>query len=389
VAVEVVMPAMEMAQDTARLVRWLKTPGEPVRKGEPLLEIETDKVTVEIEAPASGVLANVTVQAGDEVPVGRVIALLLAESERPAAPLFPESKPAAGSPAAPLVSSPSRGEVARRRTPASPKARRLAQEQGLDLALLSGSGPEGAVLAADVRAGGVRQPAPLPGGSDAYRAIPIKGMRKVIAERVRSSHQTVPHIALTLSADMGAALRVRERLATTGTLSLTALLVKLVGVALPRHPRLNAHLVGDEIREFTAVHLGVAVALSDGLVVPVVHNVERKAVSAIQAELRDLTDRARAGSLKLKEVQGATFTLSNLGMFGVEQFTALVNPPEVGILAVGSTREVPVGVNGQIVLRPRMQMTLSADHRTVDGAVAAAFLNTLKGILENPLPDLD
>jgi pyruvate dehydrogenase E2 component (dihydrolipoamide acetyltransferase) len=364
------------------------------------LEIETDKVTVEIEAPATGVLANVTAQAGDEVPVGRVIALLLAENEPPVAPPSPERKPTAGSPAFPLVSSPSRGEVARRRAPASPKARRLAQEQGLDLAIVPGSGPEGAVLAADVQAalageGGLRKPAPLPGDGDGYRVIPIEGMRKVIAERVRASHQTVPPIALMLSADMSEVLWLRDRLgpaieATTGgTLSLTALLGKLVAVALLKHPRLNAHLVGDEIREFAAVHLGVAVALSDGLVVPVVRNVERKGVSAIQAELRDLTDRAHAGGLKLNEVRGATFTLSNLGMFGVEQFTALVNPPEVGILAVGSTREVPVGVNGEIVLRPRMQMTLNADHRAVDGAVAAAFLRSLKGILEDPPPGLD
>jgi pyruvate dehydrogenase E2 component (dihydrolipoamide acetyltransferase) len=382
-------------------VRWLKAPGASVRKGEPLLEIETDKVTVEIEAPASGVLANVTAQAGDEVPVGRVIALLLAEGEGPVTPPSPEPEPAAGSPVAPPVSSPSRGEAARRHTLASPKARRLAREQGLDLALLPASGPEGAVLAADVRAAlaggadGMRKPKPPPGEDDGYRVIPVKGIRRAIAERVRLSHQSVPSIALTLSADMGEVLRLRDQLGSSiqaakgGPLSLTALLVKLIGVALLQHPRLNAHLVGDEIREFAAVHLGVAVALSDGLVVPVLHHVERKGLSAIHAELRDLTDRARAGGLKLNEVQGATFTLSNLGMFGVEQFTALVNPPEVGLLSVGSTREIPVGVNGQIVLRPRMQVTLNADHRALDGAVAAAFLSTLKGILEDPPPGLD
>lgn len=435
-AVEIVMPALEMAQETGTLVRWLKAEGELVRQGEPLMEIETDKVTVTIESPAAGRLANVGAQAGDEIPIGQVIAVLLAEGESAPPPVKPasgtavsrvsERQPVAATPIARRLAAdhdldlgqipsaagritkedvvaylqrhapPSAGPGAPRLRPASPKARRLAAEHGLALADLVGSGPEGAVQVADVRAALAHRADVLPTAEvppsppDEYDIVPIQGKRKLIAERLQASSQTAPHIALTLSIDMTEVLRLMERLrasiaAQTGqTLTITAVLAKLVGATLRRHPRLNAHVVEEEIRRFTSVHLGIAVALDDGLIVAVIRHIERKGLAAIQAELHDLTARARTGGLKPDEVKGSTFTVSNLGMFGIEQFTAILNPPEVGILAVGVIQETPVGVGGQIVLRPMMQLTLNADHRAVDGAVAAAFLKELKEAMENP-----
>lgn len=385
---EIIMPAMEMAQDTGRLVRWLKPEESFVRKGEPLMEIETDKVTVEIESPADGILSAVTAHEGDEIPVGQVIGLLLGEHERVAV----------ASPIPSNVSIVQKAEVSAYRQPtpsapatnhgeailASPKARRLAAESNLDLWAIRGSGPDGAILAADVES-----VLPTRTETSPARVIPIKGVRKIIADRLQASYQTAPHIALTLAINMTEALRVFDRekhtvQAETGhALTLTALLCKFIADALMKHPRLNAHLVNDEIHEYNTVHLGIAVALDDGLIVPVIRHVERKGLAAIQTELHDLSERARAGKLKPEEVKGSTFTLSNLGMFGVEQFTAILNPPEVGILTVGAVQETPVGVNGQLVLQPMMQVTLCTNHRAVDGAVAAAFLQTSKQMMEN------
>lgn len=397
-ATEIIMPAMEMAQETGTIVRWLKAEGDSVQKGEPLMEIETDKVTIEIESPASGVLSNVTARAGDEIPVGQVIGLIRAADETPPEALqstaHPVARPIARRIAADhdLVLSAVQ-QSSQRRLLASPRARRLAAEHHLELAGMTGSGPDGAVLTADVERIVARQPqvvqpaARFPGP---YRVVPIKGVRRVIAERLQASYQSAPHISLTVSVDMTEILHMIERLnpgveaAAGRSLTMTSVLIRFVGLALVKHPRLNAHLVADELREFTAVHLGIAVALDDGLIVPVVQHVEQKGLAAIQVELHDLSERARVGRLKPHEVKGSTFTLSNLGMFGIEHFTAILNPPEVGILAVGAIQDCAVGMNGEIVLRPIMRLTLNVDHRAVDGAVAAAFLKTLKETLENP-----
>jgi len=398
-ATEIVMPALEMAQDSGRLVRWLKAEGELVRKGEPLMEIETDKVTVEIEATASGILASVSAHGGDEVPVGQVIGLLLSEDESAATlPASITASPVARRLAAgaeqiekanelSLESPQSTSKPILQSIPASPKARRLAAEHGLELSAVAGSGPDGAVLAADVQAYLIQVKAHI---EDNYRVIPLIGMRKIIAARLYTSYQTAPHIALTVSVNMTETLRLLEKLKPTiqtetgYNLTITTVLSKAVSTVLVKHPRLNAHLIENEIREYTVVHLGVAVALDDGLIVPIIRNVEHKGLAVIQSDLHDLTQRARAGKLKSHEIKGSTFTLSNLGMFGIEQFTAILNPPEVGILAVGVIEERAIGVDGQVVLRPMMQMTLNVDHRAVDGAVAAAFLKTLKETLENP-----
>jgi pyruvate dehydrogenase E2 component (dihydrolipoamide acetyltransferase) len=422
-AVEVIMPKMEMAQDTGTVVRWLKAEGSPVQKGEPLLEIETDKVTVEVEAPGSGVLTGVTAWEGEEVPVGTVIARLVPAGTVEAAPA-PVTAPAVPAPvsATPIaqrmaaehgidlseirvagrriekrdveayLAQRKAAPAAPRLSPASPLARRLAQEMGLDVAQIDGSGPDGAVLAADVRAASEARVVVAPAVPEAapYRVIPLTGARKVIAERTQRSFQTAPHIALTLSVDMSETMRLMEHLAepirqeTGSELTLTAVLVQVTALALTRHPRLNAHLVDNEIREFDGVHLGIAVAVEDGLVVPVIRAAQTKGLAAIQTDLLDLARRARAGELTLQEIKGSTFTISNLGMYGIEQFTAIINPPEVGLLAVGTITRGQVEVAGQMTTRPLMKLTLMADHRAVDGAAGAQFLGTLRAMLENP-----
>ncbi|MSP14906.1 MAG: 2-oxo acid dehydrogenase subunit E2 [Chloroflexi bacterium] len=466
--IDVIMPKLEMAQDTGTVVRWLKAEGSTVQKGEPLLEIETDKVAVQVEAPGSGILSRVIAAEGEEVPVGQVIALISSPAEAAAAaPSAPAATPVAQRMAAAhnvdlqqvqtagrriekqdieayLARGASQPQAAApglaRLTPASPLARRLAWERGVAVTQLRGSGLDGAVLAADVRQQGpalpVQSPAfspvvpedrkqPIPqdyappgrtgtergrgegqvpseGQPDSgYRVIPLKGTRKIIAERVQRSFQSAPHIALTLPVDMTEVRRLMERLSAAAPghlpagngagskLGLTAILARCCAVALTHHPRLNAHVVEGsnaslEIREFASVHLGMAVALDDGLIVPVIRDAQAKGLSAIQAEIDDLVRRARAGALKLEEVKGSTFTISNLGMFGIEQFSAILNPPEVGLLAIGAIIPGPLEIQGQMVMRPLMRLTLMADHRAVDGAVGARFLATLKAMLENP-----
>ena len=445
----VIMPALEMAQDTGTLLRWLKSEGEQVQRGEPLMEIETDKVTLEIESGGSGVLTQVSAGPGDEVPVGQVIALLLAEGEKaavaaPAAPGPAPAKPA--SPASPVAAKPaavprapaavaasplarrlaaehgvdlselpatsgriSKADVlawlqreaaaADQRVLASPLARRLAAEQGIELATLAGRGPQGAVLAGDVQAAAPEvAAAPTVIAADAaaaddevLRVVPLTGMRGAIAARTQASAQAAPHISLTLSADMSEALRLQQQLgpavqaASGHKLTLTTLLARAVAATLKTHSRLNAHLLKDEIREFRPVHLGVAVALADGLLVPVMRDCAAMGLAQLQASLQQVAERARARTLTPAELRGATFTLSNLGMYGIEHFSAIINPPEVAILAVGAVQERVVAVEGQAVVRPMLQLTINVDHRAVDGAVAAAFLRDLKESARRPL----
>ena len=445
----VVMPALEMAQETGTLLRWLKDEGEQVQRGEPLMEIETDKVTLEIESGGSGVLTQVNAGPGDEVPVGQVIALLLAEGEAavvaaPAAVSASPARPARALPASPVAAKPavparvpttvaasplarrlaaehgvdlselpatagriSKADVlawlqreaaaADRRALASPLARRLAAQRGIELATLSGSGPQGAVLAGDVQAAAPEvAAAPAVIAADAaaadevLRVVPLTGMRGAIAARTQASARNAPHISLTLSADMSAALQLQQQLgpavqaASGHKLTLTTLLARAVAATLKTHSRLNAQLLEDGIHEFRPVHLGVAVALADGLLVPVMRDCDALGLAQLQASLQQLAQRARARTLTATELRGATFTLSNLGMYGIEHFSAIINPPEVAILAVGAVQERVVAVAGQAVVRPMLQLTINVDHRAVDGAVAAAFLRDLKNLLEDP-----
>lgn len=253
----------------------------------------------------------------------------------------------------------------------------MARKLGIDLATVTGSGPKGAILPRDLEALAAASKTAVAGESE-YRVVPVKGTRRSIAKRTSESYRNAPHITLSLSLDI-TDLQAR----TTPQRRLTPCLLKVVADALLKHPRLNAHLVEKEIREFPSVHLGVAVSLEDGLVVPVLRNVEQKGIERIQTELADLADRSRKRTLQPEEMKGSTFSVSNLGMYGIEQFTSILNPPEVGILSVGTVRPAPVVVDGQVAIRPRMQVTLNADHRAVDGAVAARFLQTLKESVES------
>ena len=432
----VVMPALEMAQETGRLLRWLKAEGEPVRRGEPLMEIETDKVTLEIEAGGSGVLARVSAAPGDEVPVGQVIALLLAPGESPAAP---QPSPPAAATTPPPAPTPSHAPRQRRRPGAavaasplarrlaaehgvdlsavpapqgriskadvlawlqrnappaeaplraSPKARRLAARRGLALETLRGSGPQGAVLAADLPPATDVPAADLP--DDVLRVLPLTGMRGAIAARTQASAQTAPHISLSLSADMSAALQLQRQLAPAveaaagSRFTLTALLARVVAATLRSHPRLNAHLLDQEIREFRPVHLAVAVALDEGLLLPVLRDCDSLGFAQLQSRLHTLAQRARSRRLGRAELESGTFTLSNLGMFGIERFSAILQLPQVAILSVGAVQQNVVAVADAPALRPTLQLTITVDHRAVDGAVAAAFLRDLKALLEDP-----
>src|SRR3954454_14267963 len=361
------MPMLGMAQETGKVLRWLKQDGESVRKGEPLLEVETDKVTVEIEAPADGTLAGVRVPEGTEVPVGEVIALVLAEGElAPVADAEPrvtrEVEAVAAAPTVAEITIPTR----KRGRLASPKARKLAQERGVDLDSLTGSGPNGAIVAADVQ---TQSQAP------ALKQAPVGESRvwQVMAERMQHAWQQVPHFYLHRDVD-ASRLQSWKSVAPEGT-SVTDLLIKVCAEALKRHPRVN---VGG------SVNVGVAVATDDALIVPVVHNADTLTLSQISQRRRQIAEAARAGKLRPDDVQGGTFTISNLGMYGVDAFQAIVNTPQAAILAVGRTTQRPWVVGGEVVVRPVLTLSVSFDHRVVDGARGAEFLDTLASLIEEP-----
>ena len=358
---EVIMPALGMAQETGKVVRWLKEDGARVSKGEPLLEVETDKVTVEIEAPADGTLAGLAVPEGDEVPVGSVIALVLAEGEQLAAAPTPALVPAAEAlPATSAAAATAPPDVSPRRRLASPKARKLAEARGIDLAEVAGSGPGGAVVAADLETA-ERSP-----GS----------VWRVMAERMTRAWQEVPQFVLARDVD------ARRLLGRDEGISVTDLLVEASARALARHPRLTASWHDDGLVAGQGVNVGVAVATDDALVVPVIHDADRLTLTEISALRRELVESARAGTLRPEDVQGGTFTISNLGMYGVDAFQAIVNPPQAAILAVGRIVERPVAIDGAVAARPLLTLTLTFDHRVVDGARGAEFLDTLASLIE-------
>jgi pyruvate dehydrogenase E2 component (dihydrolipoamide acetyltransferase) len=431
----VIMPALELAQETGKVLKWLKNPGDRVSKGEPIVEIETDKVTVEVEAPASGVLREVSAQAGDVVPVGRTIALIFAAGEAGTAGAPPAVTPAASAAAtgavpapptavnaSPVKASPLARKIAEqhgvdiaavttasgrvekadvlayvesRKGPAgngaavpariaaaSPKARRLAAERGVDLRVVRGSGPAGAVLAGDVPAAAApaapRVAAAAPGVSNVWR---------IMAERMTASWTTAPHFYLVREVDVSRLVTWRERASKqTGVrITYTDLLVKLVAAALVQHPRVNVSWKDGAIVQHGEINIGLAVAIDDGLVVPVLHRAERLSLAEIAGRREDLVSRAQGGKLRPADIQGGGFTISNLGMYGVDAFNAIVNPPQAAILAVGRIADRVVPVDGQPAVRPAMVLTLSCDHRALDGARAAQFLGALAELVEEPL----
>jgi pyruvate dehydrogenase E2 component (dihydrolipoamide acetyltransferase) len=382
---DVIMPALGMAQETGTVLRWLKQDGEPVTKGEPLLEVETDKVTVEIEAPADGTLAGVRAPDGTEVPVGTVIAVVLAPGEvvAPVAPLAAsepqlEREVEAVAAASAAVTAPERP----RRRLASPKARRLAEARGVDLDTLAGSGPNGAIVARDLEA---LQPIVASNGGDG--GFEVGTVWRVMAERTTRAWQEVPHFFLSRDVDasrLGSWRDAARRKPGGETITHTDLLVKICAEALRRHPRVNASWRAGAVVAGTGVNVAIAVATEDGLVVPVVHGADALDLPAISTRRREIAGAARSGRLRPEDVQGGTFTISNLGMYGVDAFQAIVNAPQAAILAVGRIVDRPWVVDGALVVRPVLTLTVSFDHRVVDGARGAEFLDALAELIEEP-----
>ena len=446
-ATQVILPALGMSQDTGIIVRWLKAEGEEVTKGEPLAEIETDKATVEIEAPASGILAQVSGAVGVEIPVGQVIASIVAPASPPG-PLsikdgegeggeagtlssdgrvtpqagtgLPQASPLASriaaehnldlgsikpagkriqradvlahiqdqQKAAPIAA----GQAEGRLLPASPKARRLAAEHGQDLASIQGSGPGGAVLVADVLAARA-QPALIPAAGEVITSTgeqqesALSNTWRIMAERTTQSWTSVPHFYLVREVNASRLITWREQLQKrlTEKVTYTDLLVKVVAAALHEHPRLNASWQAGSITRHSEINIGLAVATEEGLVVPVIQRADELSVQALAQAREDLVARAQAGKLRPQHIQGGTFTISNLGMYGVDAFNAIINQPQAAILAVGRIAERVVPVAGQPSVQPMLVFSLACDHRVVDGARGAQFLSYLADLVEEPL----
>ena len=402
------MPALGVAQEKGTLLSWLKAEGQSVTQGEPLMEIETDKATVEIEAPASGILSNVTASAGDEIPVGNKIAVILGPGEvtTPAQPRESrphpriesgvdsgpaahnsQSKPGAkpNPPISPFVKGESKGDFVTR-VLASPAAKRIAKEKGIDLKSLQGSGPDGSVLAEDVlRAGSAQTTAPA-GTVKVNETVQLTAMRRIVGERMTKSKQTAPHFYLSMDVDMTEMSRRRNALKEKDEAvvpSINDFILSACARALKDFPSLNAAFTEQGVQIYADVNIGMAVALEDGLVVPVIRNADRLSLAELARQSQELADKAQNKKLFPLDYEGGTFTVSNLGMFGVDNFVAIINPPQCAILAVGQVapRVVPYGEG--ISIRQIMTMSLSADHRVVDGAIAARFLREVKQYLEN------
>jgi pyruvate dehydrogenase E2 component (dihydrolipoamide acetyltransferase) len=398
VATEVILPRLGQGMESGTIVRWLKSEGEPVAKGEPLFELDTDKVTQEVEAEAAGVLLKIAVAEG-EVPVGQTVAFIGAEGEQVpevAAPLREEAEPAAAEPAqaeaAQPVEAPQEELVSGNgRVKASPLARRMARERGIELAAIRGTGPDGRIVAEDVERAEAGGPAPptavtIPLVTGEVERVPLSNIRKTIARRLTEAWQ-IPVFQLQASADMtrvnALVARLRERDPDV-RFTVTDVLTKTCAQALMRHREVNAEFTEDAILLHPSANVGLAVAAPQGLVVPVVRSAERLSLSEIARVRTDLVSRARENKLRAEDLDGGTFTISNLGMYAVERFTAVLNPPQAAIVAVGATEDRVVPADGGTAVRPMVTLTGTFDHRAVDGAPAAAFLQTLKESLEEP-----
>jgi pyruvate dehydrogenase E2 component (dihydrolipoamide acetyltransferase) len=392
-ATDVIMPALGVAQEKGTLINWLKAEGQSVTKGEPLMEVETDKATVEIEAPASGTLANVTASPGDEIPVGNKIALILAPGEKaegtssPRSTAVPARAEATPQKAAKAESTPARAKESRPSgiIPASPAARRIAREKGLDLSTLRGTGPEGAIVAEDV-ARSLATETPASGGPPKIKeTVQLTPMRRIVAERMAKSKQSAPHFYLTMDVDMTEITRKRSALKTAGDAlvpSINDYILAASARALKDFPSLNAAFTDKGVELYADINLGVAVAIEDGLVVPVIRNADRLSLAELAKQSRVLAEKAQKKKLFPLDYEGGTFTVSNLGMLGVDSFTAIINPPQCAILAVGRVAPKVLPHGEGIAIRSMMTATLSADHRIVDGATAARFLQEVRGRLE-------
>lgn len=394
-ATKVVMEALSPTMEEGRLVTWLKKEGDAVSTGDPLAEVETDKAVMELVARADGVLRRILVTEGQTVDVATLIAVIAGADEDISGivgePVASEAPQPASTAAAPVTAAaepePQDTGTTERRIKASPLARKLAGEKGIDLANVRGSGPAGRIIKKDLESVGTAAftaPASPVGESE---DVPLTMIRKTIARRLASSLGPIPHFFLTTTVDMENVAQARAGLnaAGEGKISFNDIIVKVVSMALSKHRACNAWWQEDHIRYFTEVHMSIAVAIEDGLITPVVRNANLKSLRDISAETKELVARAQQRKLAPEEYTGGTFSLSNLGMFGIDEFTAIINPPEAGIIAIGAIAEEPVAFNGEIVVRKRMKLTMSCDHRVIDGATGATFLQTVKLMLENPL----
>jgi pyruvate dehydrogenase E2 component (dihydrolipoamide acetyltransferase) len=389
-AISVVMPALEMAQETGKLLSWRKKEGEKVVKGEPLFEIETDKAVVEIEAQGDGILAAVTADVGAVIPVGQTIAWLVAPGEQPpaksAAPA-PTGR-ASSSVERPTVIAGTTGEKTSTTAPQiSPKARRLAKELGVDIGQIRGTGPDGTITAEDVQA--FASGAKPAGAAPAAPSMePLSQIARLMAERTTQSWTSVPHFFLVREVDATELVEAQKRLGQgidkSQAPSLTDVLISLVARVLAKHPRMNSSWTGAGIQANADVNVSVAMAVKDGVVGAVIHKADSKKIADLSSERRELTERARAGRLRPADITGGTFTVSNLGMYKVDAFSAIITPPQAAVLAVGSVSDRVVPVDGKPGIRPVMTMTLSSDHRVVDGARAAEFLSDLANAIREP-----
>ena len=406
---QVIMPKLSDAMVEGRVLQWLKKEGDRVQGGDVLASIETDKAEIELEAFGSGVLRKVLVGDGQTVPVGQLIAVIAEPDEdisallraAPTAPVAgvpapPKVEAKAAAPAAPpsvtpgaAAAPPEPGWV-----PASPIARRMAREAHIDLANLKGSGPGGRILERDVEAYQATQAqrlagAEVPVGEREFEDKDLSTMRKTIAARMVQSKSPIPHFTVTVEADMGAALEMRKSLnaieADAEKLGINDIILKATALTLQRHPGVNAKYSDGRVRLYKRVHMGIAVAIEDGLIVPVIRDCDRKSLGEIARQAKGLIERARQRKLRPEEYSGGTFAISNLGMYEVVEFTAVIDPAHGAILAVGAIQDKPVAMTGQVVVRQRMRLTGSFDHRIIDGAMGAKFLQELKKILENPV----
>jgi pyruvate dehydrogenase E2 component (dihydrolipoamide acetyltransferase) len=415
VATEVKLPRLGQGMESGTIVRWLKTEGDAVAKGEPLYELDTDKVTQEVEAESDGVLLKIVVADG-EVDVGTTVGIIGAQDEDVSALLAgaqggngdapapaqeqeqqePADEPAAESEqpepqATEAVAGPTAPRAEGDRVKASPLARRIARERGVDLTRIAGTGPEGRVIAEDVEKAELRPAAtgePALARAGEPEVVELTSTRKTIARRLTEAWQA-PVFQLTVTADATELVAVRERMVellregeTKPTVS--DVLTRVVASALVRHRPVNAHFVDGKINRFSAANVGIAVAAPSGLVVPVIRDADRKSVLEIAADRADVVTRARDGKLQLADLEDGTFTISNLGMYGIEQFVAVLNPPQVAILAVGSIEDRPAALDGELVVVPTLTMTLTCDHRAIDGSEGAEFLRDVKAYVESP-----
>jgi len=408
---EIIMPKMGDAMTEGKVVRWYKKPGDAVKKGEPVLEIETDKVNLDLEAENDGTLSDLSAKEGEMVPVGGRLALVLAEGEKEPEPARPATdkkdsikhttgeygeamemkgprvdRAAAQPAAANVVAMPSAG--GRRRS--SPLARKMAAEMGVSLDQVSGSGPGGRIVANDIKSAkpssALRAPSPVATGEG--KSIAVTAMRRTIAKRLSESIGPIPHFFLTADYDVTnlLAMRVQVNEALGVKLSLNDFIVRAAALALRHHPNVNASWSDDAITQHGDIHIGIAVSTPEGLITPVVRNADQKSVADIGADVRALAEKAKNRKLQPNEYQGSTFTISNLGAWGIEEFTAIINPPNVAILAIGTAEARPVvTAERQIVVRDRMKITMSCDHRVVDGAAGAEYLKTLRQYVEQPV----